>query len=259
MVTIDNYEEYLMMAADGELDAAGRAQLNAFLLQHPELAAEAESWSSLKLQPDVAMVYEDKETLLREKPRSISLGWRVSLAAAASIALALVLLTRDRHQEVPRFAHNWPEKAAVPVVKVVPDTTSLIVTVSTVVAPKHIAAVHQRTIRPQSHPPVRQEEDLVALNASPVSIPIAVSQQPAIHSRQELVSVNPIASSTNLPEASGEPKLPIIHLATANAPALELIKEGVDARVSQISNAVKSIRETSFAVRIGNKNHYLNF
>jgi hypothetical protein len=259
MVTIDNYEEYLMMAADGELDAAAGAQLKAFLLQHPELAAEAESWTSLKLQPDVTVVYEEQEALLRQKPKSIALGWRVSLAAAASVALALVLLTRDRHQDVPRFAHNWSEKAAAPVVKVVPDTALPVASISTIVTPKRTAPIRQQTIKQQSHPIVRTQQELVALNASTVSIPVTASLQPIIQSRQEPVSVNPIASLANLPEASEEAKHRMIHLATANAPAIELIREGVDARVSQISNAVKSIRETSFAVRIGNKNHYLNF
>lgn len=259
MVTIDNYEEYLMMAADGELDAAGEAQLKAFLQQHPDLAAEAESWTSLRLQPDTAVVYEEKESLLRHQPKKIALGWRIPLAAAASVALALVLLTRGSHQDVPRFAHTWSEKKAAPVAAVVPDTSPLVASASTVVSPKHKGPHRQLKVQDESHPSVRAQEELVALNASPMPINVSASQQPAMSPEQEPLPISPITASINLPEASEEPKKPIIHIATANAPALELIKEGVDARVSQISNAVKSIRETSLAVRIGNRNHYLNF
>jgi anti-sigma factor RsiW len=258
MVTIDNYEEYLMMAADGELDAAGEAQLKAFLLQHPELAAEAESWTALKMQPDPAVVYEEKESLLRQKPKSIALGWRVSLAAAASVALALVLLTHDRHQSVPRFAHNWSQKAVAPVVKIVPDTTSRIAAVTQPAAPKHKASLAQPTIAHQMNTAVRQQEELVALNAAPRSIQVPTAQEPAI-SPAQTTALNTQPLLNNLPETSDETRQPFIHVAAANAPALELIKEGVDERVSQITKTVKSIRETAFAVRIGNKNHYLNF
>jgi hypothetical protein len=98
MVTIENWEEYAILRADGELDAAGLEALENFLAAHPEPAEEAQLYDSIRLAPDEAVVFTGKENLLKPEPRIIALDRRWMWAAAAGLALligATVLLRND--------------------------------------------------------------------------------------------------------------------------------------------------------------------
>ncbi len=104
MVTLHNWEEYAILQADGELDAAGAAALDAFLQQHPELAGEAAVYASLKLVPEEGLVFAGKERLLREEPRVVRLSgsrrWMWAAAAAVVLALGAGLFFSDRNPQV---------------------------------------------------------------------------------------------------------------------------------------------------------------
>lgn len=253
MVTIENYEEYLMMAADGELDAKGMAALNAFLEAHPEHASEADAWALLKMQPDTAITYDEKKDLLRPEPKRIALGWCIPPAVAAAVALILVLISRQPRKDVPHFVHRLPGEVSVPVVQPVRDSSSLVASVSIAGGQKHNAGLRVQAVKQQE---VRRPGELAALSASPAQISQPAVPSPMLHTRQ-MVAVNTLSAGGQ--SADGNEHQPFIQLAASNEPALELLKAGVEERISQVSNAVKSIRETAFAVRIGNKNHYLNY
>lgn len=93
MITTGNYEEYMAMHADGELQPREVEALLAFLNEHPHLAGELALYEQVKLQPDYGTTYAQKDTLLREEPaRKIALftNWR-TYSAAAGIALLLVI------------------------------------------------------------------------------------------------------------------------------------------------------------------------
>lgn len=89
MVTMENYEEYLLLHADGELSEAEEKALEAFVTEHPEVRKELELYMTTKMQPEMGMVYEGKEQLLR-KPASVMplLRGRRLAAAAAVVAIA---------------------------------------------------------------------------------------------------------------------------------------------------------------------------
>ena len=84
MITLDNYEGWLMSYADGELDAEGRKAVEAFLAEHPALREELEAVSAVKVTPPVA-VLPHKEHLLRKT----TVLW--PRAVAATVALLLVV------------------------------------------------------------------------------------------------------------------------------------------------------------------------
>ena len=94
MITMDNYEEYLYLEADGELNDAEKEMLQRFLEEHPGLSAELEELRSVRLLPDVTLSFEEKDSLLRATPRVRALGipsaWKV-MAAAASLGLLIWL------------------------------------------------------------------------------------------------------------------------------------------------------------------------
>lgn len=90
MITIDNYEEYMIMQADGELQPHEEQALQAFLLEHPQLQAEMDIYSSIRLEPDHSQIYEHKAALLKpeqEKKTIAFPAFRTYAAAAGIVAL----------------------------------------------------------------------------------------------------------------------------------------------------------------------------
>ena len=86
-ITIDNYEECFYRYCEGELNAQERAEVEAFAVQHPELAEELRLYDpTLKLE-DIPLAYPDKDGLLHRETRVVPL-WR--WVAAACVAAVLV-------------------------------------------------------------------------------------------------------------------------------------------------------------------------
>ena len=99
MITMENYEGWLMRYADGELNAAERQEVEAFLDEHPDLAAELDEVSSVRVTPLVATM-PGKGRLLRREPAGV---WRRVAAAAALLAVAgttLFFLNRPAEGEM---------------------------------------------------------------------------------------------------------------------------------------------------------------
>lgn len=115
MITWENYEEYMMMHADGELNPAEEQALMAFVEEHPELKKDLAVYSMTRLEPDTTIVYEHKQQLLKEeKGRVIAFPkWQRYSIAAGVAALIFVSLLRlgsnsdsDKHAAVARVDTN---------------------------------------------------------------------------------------------------------------------------------------------------------
>lgn len=68
MITWENYEEYMVMHADGELIPAQEQQLMSFLYEHPELQSELTAFTMTKMIPDARETYTHKASLLKQEP-----------------------------------------------------------------------------------------------------------------------------------------------------------------------------------------------
>lgn len=113
MVNLENYEEYMMMYADGELNEAETKALMDFVAANPELAKELEAYSATKLVPDTTMVYANKEQLMKAPPaggRTIGMRTWWMYAAAAAILLFTVTIMRKGSDtaDSPAVASNTP-------------------------------------------------------------------------------------------------------------------------------------------------------
>lgn len=98
MVNLENYEEYMMMYADGELNEAETKALMDFVDANPELRKELEAYAATKLLPDTAMVYANKEQLMKTPPaggRTIGMRTWWMYAAAAAVLLFAVTIFRQ--------------------------------------------------------------------------------------------------------------------------------------------------------------------
>jgi len=90
MITLENYEEWMCLHVDGELDAAQTQALMAFVAEHPELKDELALFEATKLKPETKLIFDQKEQLLQ--PKTISFlpfnHWK-TFSAAAGLALLL--------------------------------------------------------------------------------------------------------------------------------------------------------------------------
>jgi hypothetical protein len=93
MISQDNYEEYMMLLADGELNATDTAELYAFVKGNQVLEAELKAYLNTKITGDSAVEMPGKETLLRKEDKKTFVFSRPSTYYAAAAALILLLIT----------------------------------------------------------------------------------------------------------------------------------------------------------------------
>lgn len=119
MVTLENYEEYMLLDADGELDAGGQQALGKFLKMHPALKQEHELYMATRLVPDAAIVYADKPTLMKpeQEKRVIPMRAWWAVSAAACIAVLVYLSVANSDEPVPHLVANNTPRPTPPVVQ----------------------------------------------------------------------------------------------------------------------------------------------
>lgn len=101
-VQANNYEEWLVLYVDDELNPEEKRWVEQFVTGHPALQPELDLLRQTKLQPE-AIIFSNKEILYRkERAAVIAFGWR-RIAAAIFILLAgtgIYLVVHNR-KEIP--------------------------------------------------------------------------------------------------------------------------------------------------------------
>jgi len=85
MINMDNYEGYLYLYQEGELDSQTRAEVERFLLEHPDIREEMDTYY------DPSFVVTAEQPAKRSR-RLVSL-WRWSAAACAVLAIGIGVYT----------------------------------------------------------------------------------------------------------------------------------------------------------------------
>ena len=132
MITWENYEEYMMMHADGELQPHEEVALQVFLDANPQLKSEMAAYEKARIVPDMTEVYEHKQLLLKQEPERRKMillpNWR-TYGMAAGIAAVLAFgyfAIVDRSSNVqPVVVRNdtgkIPAQTTTQTIAVVPD------------------------------------------------------------------------------------------------------------------------------------------
>jgi hypothetical protein len=255
MVTIENYEEYLMMAADGELDAASAAALRLFLAEHRELAPEVADWEAMKLTPDETIVFDDKPSLMRRESKHIAIYLK-PLAMAAGIAallIAIPFLWKDnRHPaEVAHVSHVFTPVP--PVIKHAAPTPPAIAAKPAEAARQ----LHEKNRINNTRTPrvVVPKEDII-VSVDPVSI--KPMEHPGI-ARPQLSQVVEVAYTREAEHDLHEPRALQVRVADANRPVFDLLKQGIEVRIAQAGDVARTIKETALVVKIGSNKLHVNF
>lgn len=124
MVNLGNYEEYILLEADGELNETERRALYAFLELHPDLKKELELYKAAHLAPDVTMVYEDKQALIKTRNTQIipfNRRWMYAAAAVLLIFLSVGLF-RNADTEPEQTIADIKQNTEVPITET-PEST----------------------------------------------------------------------------------------------------------------------------------------
>lgn len=196
MITMENYEGWLMRYADGALTREEREAVEAFLEQHPELREEMEEVAGVKVTPVVATL-PGKERLLKKEREGFA-WWHVA-AAVALMALAgttLLVLNRKPNEAGPMVAQAHPE----PAVAAEPQEAETDTTYKTF-KPYEPYKTHKahKPYHPQELPaeaPLLAEE--VAPQASPIPPQDTLEEIPEPSRPEPTVTVPPVINDARL-------------------------------------------------------------
>jgi hypothetical protein len=119
-----NYEEYLIAAVEKVLTATESTELDAFLAQNPHLYSELALFRQTVLEPDLSLVFEDKDSLKRKAlivaGTSASASYRrwlypaVSIAALLLIFFAVYININPKPDPSGLADHSLPAKSEIP-------------------------------------------------------------------------------------------------------------------------------------------------
>lgn len=290
MVNLENYEEYMMMYADGELNEAETKALMDFVAANPELAKELEAYSATKLVPDTTMVYANKDRLMKAPPaggRTIGMRTWWMYAAAAAVLLFTVTIMKQGGDtaDSPVVANNTPA-ATQPV-----STQPTPVIDNKTEKDSNREELHSNPIGPVNHenniasgnsnkPKVEtrksvegsrkpetviEEQPKEEIRIAKEEKTIPAPQQPAYKPENELVQ-QVIAQQTEKPNKAEEANEPIEELTQPQKQRRRLIdllpisknkKEGANmiasAVTKRVENVTDNLKDTDIKFKIGNK------
>ena len=270
MVNWENYEEYIVLLTDGELDEAGQKELEAFMQLHPEVREELAIYETVHLSPDETLVFGNKESLLRKEPKVIALNqWFRYGAAAGLIALIAFGIMRwqgnDTSDEIVTI--DTAEHTVTPIVKVI-DT-------ALPTPPKQEVIVQQE--EPKEETP-KQEEQIIPVAPQKVEV-VRVKEekkmiQEAVPARLEIVRPEKMMQNEIVEETPVKTVVPELPLINKYEPApepdhnellawlpvdedrregLNAVGEAIAERIERVKEIRNTIKNTDVSVKLGNK------
>jgi hypothetical protein len=254
-VTLNNYEEWLILYTDNELNAEQRNAVERFIATNPSVKEELALLQRTKLQPE-QIVFANKQSLYRreEKVRVLPMHWWRAAAAVLILALGLsaVLVLNNKPTVVKDgVANNQPvlkEKNS--------DAKSLVKTnsESPVVAPvkKENTPVNETAVADnvnQSFTPVvkqNNKNNVVKNNGriikekTPVNIPLPVKKE------EPVIVDNNNKPSNNLPQPLNNPSINKNNVTTDVVAKNNLLKEVTNPQESLTTDRVTNIIPASY-------------
>jgi hypothetical protein len=277
MVNMDNYEEYLLLYADGELGEAETKELLAFIDRHPELKAEMDMYAATKLVPDEAIVYNGKEQLLKKAPTTRTINFQNGWIYGAAAACVLILLTIgliNRYTEIsdsaPIAQTTTEEKnidtAVYEKLHSTPKNPVAVETMPKPVKPAYIAKTHapvKMRTEAKTTEPVVVKNSTVATHSIPV-----VAEQPGTvtatvenNTNETIAIVKGDEAIITLPiehEIKNNRKGLLASLPTKeNIQGINELSKNVEEKIEKIKDISKNIRDTDVRFRLGKKELFI--
>ena len=204
MITMENYEGWLMRYADNELDGNERRMVETFLAEHPDLKEELDEVSAVRVTPVLATM-PGKERLMKHEATAFA-WWRVAAAVALLVVAGTTLIFLNRQPT---------EETLVAEVKPVP----------VIIESKEAPADTMPIIKPTMH---KQDVVAVVTDAMPEKsiIPADSEEEPLLADIAEPQSIVPDSvepEPTTLPQVTATIGIVITDARLAVNPWLEML------------------------------------
>lgn len=268
MVNMENYEEYMLLYADRELSAEEEQALLRFVAQHPQLQAELEAYAATRLQPDVSIVYADKEQLLKTAPagRSIGLGnWKL-YAAAASVVLFITLFAINNRRDTQEVETPVLVKETItaPVTNPapMPEQAEQSASEKKVHSTKPVNAIAVRTNHRKPTPKPTIEKEVVPPLQPTYTAPIAQTKndtatQPiavADIPKPAMEAKDVETPATKVPEETAPKKNNVFASVVGDKTVgLERLETAVNSKLLEAKNITKELKNTDVTFQIGKR------
>lgn len=147
-VTLTNYEEWLVLYMDNELNAEQRVSVEQFIAANPSVKEELALLQRTKLQPE-EIIFADKASLYRkeEKVRPVPVRWW-RLAAAAVLLLGVGITTAILVNKKSPAADKEIVKGTTPEKKATPETPVIILKESNSPVNENVVASNNEVTAP---------------------------------------------------------------------------------------------------------------
>jgi len=261
MVNRENYEEYMLLYADGELNAEEQQELEAFVKLHPELMDEMELYSLTKQVPDTIHIFPDKEQLLKKEPakRAINLKYKWSYGIAAGVAAILFIAFWNKQKPKENVAALSPKhETTIPAAKQ-PEQTPKQVAIAIKNEKKHLIKNRVKHAASMQIAKTVNKNDGVATELayqSPMR-PIAITppQETTITEVERIEKINTVQLELE-PDSKVATKkslLETLPIDDDKKKEIENLQRVVTNTLQQISVAHENIRNEGIALKVGNK------
>lgn len=278
MVTWENYEEYIMMHADGELQPHEENALMAFINEHPELRKELIAYEHTRLVPDTTQVFVNKDSLLKKESTAKIIAFpqwrRYSIAAgvAAIIFISLFKVMSDKKIEgtIARIDTVRPEA---PVQHPITPEKVIAAPPQEMIAKQDRKSdvkpdVIQAVVRKERRSVEKQKEEVVYTPARPVAdriatLPVTEMQQ----LKSDAVELNPVAlqdepiayalvSNSTTDKESFLDRLPIDEIKKAG---IENMASAISDKYQQLNNAKQNLLDKSLSIKVEKRKLVISF
>ena len=254
MVTMENYEEYILLYIDGELDGVKEQELLDFVKLHLELQEELSMYQTAKLQPDTNHVFEHKHDLLKPvAAKTIDLrGWWRYGAAAGMIVLVLFSAIKwlNTETESPKIVHTEiPMREQI--IEMVPEQKIIepVVPIHQTIALTK-KGVHSNTKKFVRDNVVNEKIEIAAIK--PVTHEITNEVAYSVPSKLEMVEIPEVEIAVEV-ERDRRGFFARLPLNYKRNEGLKNLKEGVEERIAQAKQITESVKDTEVTFKIGNK------
>jgi hypothetical protein len=263
MVTWENYEEYLLLHVDGELNDAEQRALLGFIALHPEVEDELKTYQSAVLTSDAAVVYERKEALLKPVPaaKTIVLGqwWRYGVAAGVVLIVSVFALrwmsanNGGEVKTIPVATVSLPESKTTPNTVKQAATTDAVQPLPSISHARKSTSIARNSVHSSTDPVAKEvaPEKMELETINPITNEIAGEVTPA---PVELlpVAVNKAMTEPSAAQEKSDAKL-LAWLPEEKREGLELLKENVDQKMGKANQIRENIKDTQLALKFGNR------
>lgn len=255
MITLENYEEWMCLHVDGELDAAQTQALMAFVTEHPELKDELALFEATKFKPETKLIFDQKEQLLQ--PKTISFlpfnHWK-TYSAAAGVAL---LLGFGAQQILNDSKDSFSTVAQIKIPNKTFKKSFPLHTESTTKKTRNILNnTIQSAPKTLDYQPVEPKTEITEMTAlaqieTPKSILISESKIELSQPKVLQVEDNLLLASQEEEKSNWFNSLPI---GEEKKEGIKMISNSVLERWEELKATKNKITNTEFALKIGNKN-----